>query len=419
MEVINLFDRLTLKNGLRVIGEKIDHFRSVSVGLWLNAGSQYEIVPEAGISHFLEHMVFKGTEKRTARQIAEEMDAVGGQLNAFTSKECTCFYAKVVDEHLPLSMDVLSDLATAPKFDPQELEKEKGVVIEEIAMAEDSPEDVVHELIMLSHFGDQPVARPILGTEETVSGFTREGMLTYWKNMYAPASAVLALAGNYDWNRVCELAENHLGRWDARQRSLADFRTNLVSPSRLFREKDIEQANVCLGFPGVAIGADETYEFSLINSVLGGSMSSRLFQKIREEKGMAYSIYSYPNTYTDCGMLSVYAATRPDCLKTVVDMAREEIQSLAEKGMAREEFEMAREQLKASYILGLESTASRMNAAGRRLLLLNRTRTEDEVIAQINAITFEGVNALAKRILSAPGSVALVGKDAEKLMESI
>ena len=304
-------------------------------------------------------------------------------------------------------------------FDPAELEKEKGVVIEEIAMAEDSPEDVVHELIMLSHFGDQPVARPILGTEETVSGFTREGMLTYWKNMYAPASAVLALAGNYDWNRVCELAENHLGRWDARQRSLADFRTNLVSPSRLFREKDIEQANVCLGFPGVAIGADETYEFSLINSVLGGSMSSRLFQKIREEKGMAYSIYSYPNTYTDCGMLSVYAATRPDCLKTVVDMAREEIQSLAEKGMAREEFEMAREQLKASYILGLESTASRMNAAGRRLLLLNRTRTEDEVIAQINAITFEGVNALAKRILSAPGSVALVGKDAEKLMESI
>ncbi|NLF28295.1 MAG: insulinase family protein, partial [Clostridiales bacterium] len=342
-----------------------------------------------------------------------------GQLNAFTSKECTCFYAKVVDEHLPLSMDVLSDLATAPKFDPAELEKEKGVVIEEIAMAEDSPEDVVHELIMLSHFGDQPVARPILGTEETVSGFTRDGMVTYWKCMYAPGSAVLALAGNYDWNQVCDLAEKHLGGWDTRQRPLSDFRTNPVAPSRLFREKDIEQANVCLGFPGVPIGADETYEFSLINSVLGGSMSSRLFQKIREEKGLAYSIYSYPNTYTDCGMLSVYAATRPDCLKAVVDMAREEIANLAGKGMAREEFDMGREQLKASYILGLESTAARMNAAGRRLLLLNRTRTEDEVIEQINAMTFEGVNALAKRILGAPGSVALVGKDAEKLMESL
>ena len=184
-----MFDQITLSNGLRLIGERLDHVRSVSVGLWLGAGSQHEVPPEAGVSHFLEHMAFKGTQKRSARQIAEEMDAVGGQLNAFTSKECTCFYAKVVDEDLPLAIDVLSDLVTAPKFDPVELEKEKGVVLEEIAMAEDTPEDVVHELIMLAHFGDQPVARPILGSEERVSAFTREDLCAYWHHMYTPRNA--------------------------------------------------------------------------------------------------------------------------------------------------------------------------------------------------------------------------------------
>lgn len=414
-----MFDQITLSNGLRIIGEKIDHFRSVSVGLWLNAGSQFEIPPEAGISHFLEHMAFKGTTKRTARQIAEEMDAVGGQLNAFTSKECTCFYAKVVDEHLPLAMDVLADLVTAPKFDPEELEKEKGVVLEEIAMAEDAPEDVVHELIMLAHFGDQPVARPILGTEERVSAFTPEGMRTYWGEMYTPDSAVLALAGNYDWAMVTELAETLLGKWSNKRRALSDSQTNATRPSHLFREKDIEQANICLGFPGIKIGAKDGFAFSIVNSVLGGSMSSRLFQKIREEKGMAYSIYSYPNAYTDCGMLSIYAATRPESLKAVVDMTLAEIHNLAEKGVTRTEFDMAREQLKASHILGLESTSSRMSSAGRRLLLLNRTRTESEVIDKINALTFEEVNALAHKVLLAPPSIALVGKNAETFMESL
>ena len=178
------FDQITLSNGLRIIGERISHFRSVSVGLWLGAGSQYEVPPEAGVSHFLEHMVFKGTQKRSARRIAEEMDAVGGQLNAFTAKECTCFYAKVVDEHLPLAMDVLADLVTAPTFDAGELEKEKGVVIEEIAMSEDTPEDLVHELLMLANFGDQPVARPILGNERRISTYVRDDLVAYWKRMY-------------------------------------------------------------------------------------------------------------------------------------------------------------------------------------------------------------------------------------------
>ena len=413
-----MYDQVTLPNGLRVIGERIDHVRSVSVGLWLDAGSQYETAAEAGVSHFLEHMVFKGTHRRTARQIAEEMDAVGGQLNAFTSKECTCFYAKVVDENLPLAVDVLCDLATAPKFDPAELEKEKGVVLEEIAMAEDSPEDVVHELIMLAHFGDQPVARPILGSEARVSAFTREDLRAYWGSMYAPEGAVLALAGHYDWDQVVALAQTHLRAWSAARRP-RDFCTHAARPARLCREKDTEQMNLCLGFPGVRIGGEESYEFSVVSSVLGGSMSSRLFQKIREESGLAYSIYSYPNSYTDCGMLSIYAATRPDTLAQVAETALRETRDLAEKGMTRAEFEMARRQLRAGYILGQESTSARMNAAGRRLLLQNRTRSEEEVVAAIDNMTFEGVNELARTLLCAEPSVALVGRGAQKALDEL
>ena len=414
-----MFDQVTLSNGLRLIGERLDHVRSVSVGLWLGAGSQHEVPPEAGVSHFLEHMAFKGTQKRSARQIAEEMDAVGGQLNAFTSKECTCFYAKVVDEDLPLAIDVLSDLVTAPKFDPVELEKEKGVVLEEIAMAEDTPEDVVHELIMLAHFGDQPVARPILGSEERVSAFTREDLCAYWHHMYTPRNAVLAIAGHYDWEQVAALAEKHLLFWNAGERYARDTQTHAVRPARLWREKDVEQMNLCLGFPGVQSGGERSYEFSVVNSVLGGSMSSRLFQKIREESGLAYSIYSYPNSYTDCGLTTVYAAARPESLKQVVEMTLKEVRALAETGMTRAEFAMARQQLKAGYILGQESTSARMNAAGRRLLLLNRTRSEEEVIRAIDSLTFEGVNELAKELLSAEPSVALVGKGAEKALKGL
>ena len=410
-----MFDQLTFPNGLRIIGERIPHFRSVSVGLWLGAGSQYETPDLGGVSHFLEHMVFKGTKKRTARQIAEEMDEVGGQLNAFTSKECTCFYAKVVDEHLPLAMDVLADLVTAPSFDPTEMEKEKGVVIEEIAMSEDTPEDLVHELLMLAQYGDQPIARPILGTEENVAGFSREQLAGYWQRMYRPANAVLALAGNYDWDNVLALAEKYLGGWGAEGLEKPDFATAPTKPSLIVREKDIEQVHICLGYPGLAIGDKRNYEFSLFNSVFGGAMSSRLFQKIREDSGMAYSVYSYPNSYTDCGMLSVYAATNPENADEVYEMIRAEARKLAAEGLGAEEFAKAREQLKSGYILGLESTSSRMSSLGRRLLLLNETRTETEVIDRINAISFEETNALMREILSAENSVALVGKGLDKL----
>ncbi len=413
------FDQITLKNGLRIIGERIPHFRSVSVGFWVGSGSQYETPSEAGLSHFLEHMVFKGTEKRTTRQIAEEMDKVGGQLNAFTSKECTCFYAKVVDEHLPLAMDVLSDLVTAPIFDPTELEKEKGVVIEEINMSADDPEDSVHELLMLANYGDQPVARPILGTEEKIAAYSSEDLRAYWKKMYRPQNTVLALAGNYDWNAVVALAEKLLDKWSPDAFESRACTTNPVPVTLLTKEKDIEQIHICLGFPALPIGDERSYELSLFNSVFGGAMSSRLFQKIREERGAAYTVYSYPNAYTDSGMLSVYAGTNPDAAEEVYGLLLGEAKKLASEGMTRDEFMMAREQLKAGYILGLESTSARMQSLGRRLLLLGNTRTETEVIDRVNAIDFDSTNALMHEILSAPHSAALVGKNAESIAKKI
>ncbi len=413
------FDQITLSNGLRIIGERIPHFRSVAVGIWVGSGSQFETPAEAGVSHFIEHMVFKGTKKRSARAIAEEMDAVGGMLNAFTAKECTCFYAKVVDEHLPLAMDVLADLVTAPTFDAGEMEKEKGVVLEEIAMAEDTPEDLAHELLMLANFGDQPVARPILGNAERIASYAREDLVAYWRRMYRPQNAVLALAGHYDWDAVVALAQQLLGGWSSEGFEARACAIHAVAPTVLVREKDIEQVHICLGYPGLKRDDERSYEEALFNSVFGGSMSSRLFQKIREERGAAYTVYSYPNAYSGAGMLSVYAATNPDAAVEVCGMLREEARKLAEEGMTEQEFTMAREQLKASYILGSESASARMQSIGRRVLLMNAPRTESEVIDRVNALRRDRVNELMHEMLSAEHSIALVGRGAGEIAEKI
>lgn len=409
-----MYDQHTLPNGLRIIAEKIPHFRSVSVGLWVGSGSQYETRQQGGISHFIEHMLFKGTKKRTAREIAEAMDAVGGQLNAFTSKECTCFYAKVVDENLPLAMDVITDIVLNSVISTQELEKEKGVILEEISMAEDSPEDLVSELIMVAHFGDQTLARPILGTEESVGGLNRAKLLNYYKKFYRPENAVLALAGNYDWDAFLKLATECLGSWE-RGEFGPSYKTKPAKPQVIRREKEIEQLHLTLGFPGVPQDSDEIYPLSILNSVLGGAMSSRLFQTIREERGLAYTVYSYPASYSDIGIFAIYAGTSLDHAEEVLKLIRQEVDRIVRDGLTMQEFEQARAQLKGSYILGLESTSSRMNALGRRKLLLNAEQTEEEVIAKIDAITYDQVTQLTRKLLSAKPSVSLVGKGAEKL----
>ena len=407
-----MVNEITLKNGLRIIGEKMPGYRSVSVGVWVRAGSQYETPEINGITHFIEHMLFKGTSKRTAKQIAEEMDAVGGQMNAFTSKECTCFYAKVVDEHLPLAVDVLCDMIRNPLFDPADIEKEKGVVLEEIDMAEDTPEDAVSELAMIAQFGDQPVSRPILGTDETVSSLTREAIVRYYSKMYRPETIVISLAGNYDWEEAVNLIAPYFDEWNGNTEPIAEIKTEITKPEILRKEKDIEQLHICIGYPGVKIGSEKVYPLSVFNSVFGGAMSSRLFQRIREEKGMVYTVYSYAGSYTDCGSLTVYAGTGVENATEVMSMIREEALQIARNGLTEEEFIHARDQLKAGVILGGESTSSRMSSIGRRKLLMNDVETEEAIIAKIDAITREQVNKLAAEILGSQASVAVLGKGA-------
>lgn len=410
-----MYDQITMPNGLRIIAERIPHFRSVSIGLWVKSGSLYETPQENGVSHFIEHMLFKGTKKRTARQIAEEMDAVGGSMNAFTSKECTCFYAKVVDEHLPMAMDIIADIARNSLFTESDIAREKGVVLEEIGMAEDQPEDLVSELLMEARLDGQALARPILGTADTLRALTREQILDYYARMYRPENCVLSVAGNYNWESLLNLAEEAYGDWQGTGAPEPFCTTVMPAAKVVRREKDIEQIHICLSWPGVSQGTREVFPVSILNTVFGGAMSSRLFQRIREESGMAYSVYSYPASYPDVGMLSVYAGASIDNAPEVLRMIREEADDLRDNGLTMEEFLPAREQLKGSYILGLETTGSRMNSIGRRKLLLNETQTESEVIDKLNAITLDEVNALAKQLLSGDCAVSLVGDGADTL----
>ena len=407
-EVSVMYDQTRLSNGLTIIGERLPHFRSVSVGVWIAAGSQYETREENGLSHFLEHMLFKGTEKRSARQIAEVMDAVGGQLNAFTAKECTCFYAKVIDEHTELALDVLSDMVLHSTFDETELNKEKGVVLEEIAMSEDEPEDVCGELIMSAQYGDQPLAWPILGPADNVKSFTRDRLIAYRDRMYRPECSVLAISGNYDWEKLVALAERYFGGWRRGEGACPQYVVQPAKPQSLRREKDIEQVHLSIGFPACAIGAPEVYPISIFNSVLGGAMSSRLFQRIREESGMAYSVYSYPSYYTATGMLVIYAGTSRQNAPAVMKMIDREVEQLVKEGITREEFEMTRTQIRGSYVLGLESASARMNALGRRMLLLGETQSEDEMLDKLNAVRWEDVNRIMREVLTSERSVATV-----------
>ena len=409
-----MYDKIVLDNGLCIIGERIEHFRSVSCGVWIGAGSQYETPAENGLSHFLEHMLFKGTTTRSARDIAEQTDAVGAQLNAFTSKECTCYYIKVIDEHIELALDILSDMVLNSTLSDEELNKEKGVIIEEIGMNEDSPEDVVFEMLAKALFGDHPLGMTILGPSDNIRNFKRQDLYDYRARMYRPGNTVLALAGNYDWERVVELAKRMFGSWQSgdtgREMPHCDLKYGVER-----REKDIEQVQICLGLKGVPAGSKDVFALSIFNNLFGGAMSSRLFQRIREEQGLAYSVYSYPTSYRDCGALAIYAGTGPDNAQRVLESLRSEIDIALKDGVSEREFSQAREQLKGSYILGLESASSRMSALGRRMLLMGDTMNEDAVISRINSVTLDDVNRVMQQSLKGEYAAALIGKGVEKL----
>ena len=408
-----MHDEWLLPNGLRVVGERLPYLRSVSIGAWMHVGSMMEKPEESGLSHFLEHMVFKGTTRRTARQIAEEMDAVGGQLNAFTGRDCTCFYAKVIDENLELAVDILADLVINATMDETELEKERGVILEEIAMDEDSPEDLVHDLLQSAQFGEQSPGQPILGPAEQIAAYTREDLLRFRKAHYAPRETVVALAGSYDPDKVLQWVTQYFGGWENDIPPVETPDWQVLTGVNTLREKDTEQMHICMGFPGMAYGTDGVYPLAVANNILGGAMSSRLFQRIREDLGLAYSVYSYPNTYKGVGTFALYAGVSPKNAETVLAEIRAELKKFLEEGITEKEFRDSVTQLRSGYLMGLESPGARMQGLGRSTLLRGKPIAHEETLAAIEAVTMEKVMEVAREVLSQAPCIAIVGKGAE------
>lgn len=408
-------EEFVLENGLRVVAEYIPHFPSVSVGLWIGAGSMYETQEENGLSHFVEHMLFKSTEHRTTREIAVEMDAIGGQVNAFTSKECTCYYAKVIAEHLERATALLSDLLLHARMDEAEFEKERGVILEEIAMCEDTPEDLVYDLLAEAYFGSHPLARPILGTQEQIATVSREALIAFRKKHYRPDNTVLAVAGDFDREQLRALAERYLGAWQAQGETRMPAPAAAGESRVIRRRKDIEQVHLCLAYPGVAQDDDDLYALTVMNNLFGGGMSSRLFQQIREDMGAAYSVYSYPSAYPNCGTLTIYAGTSPELAQSVADALHAQIRALVDGGVTDEEFAMAKEQLKVSYVLGLESSSSRMSSIGRSKLLRGVAVDPTDVVRKIEAVTKADVERVMRQVFSQPCAASCVGRDVDSL----
>jgi predicted Zn-dependent peptidase len=401
----NSYVRQTLSGGLEVVLETIPHVRSVSIGVWVGAGSRWESAELAGVSHAVEHLLFKGSSTRTARQIAEEIDSIGGLLNGYTSKEYSCYYVKVLDEHLDKALELLSDLVVFPRFDPLDLDKEKGVILEEIDMYEDTPDELAGDLLAEAVWSQDALGRAVLGAEATVSRFTVDIMSAYHRAGYRQGSTVLALAGNVSPSRGIDLSRRY---FESMPEAGIRPKPNAPRPGTGFRSrtKPVEQAHVCLGFAGLSMGDPAIFDLNLLIGVLGGGSSSRLFQTIREDRGLAYSVYAYSSPFSDTGLLGVYAAASPGKMAQVLRLAGAEMARLGREGPVPEELQRAKDQVKASLLLGLENTSNRMSRLGRSLLLLGRVMGLDEVTRRIEAVTIEGMRELAAKTFH-PSQAAL------------
>jgi predicted Zn-dependent peptidase len=401
-----LVKKYTCQNGLTIVLEEIPTVRSVSIGVWVLAGSRNETEKNNGISHFIEHMFFKGTKNRSAKEIAEAFDAVGGQVNAFTSKEYTCYYAKVLDSHAKYALDILADMFFNSNFDKEEMEKEKKVVLEEIKMYEDTPDDIVHDLLSQASYGQHPLGFPILGTEEKLRSFEPDDLREYMDQNYKPENVVVSVAGNVDESFFNEV-EKLFGSYKTEAKRL-----DIVEPSflseHISRKKETEQAHLCFGYNGLPIGHKDIYSLVVVNNVLGGSMSSRLFQEVREARGLAYSVFSYHSSFLDNGLLTVYGGTGNDQLQVLQDTIEDTINTLRTEGLTDKELNNSKEQLKGNLMLGLESTNSRMSRNGKNELLLKKHRSLDEIIEEIDAVNHESVEKVMKTIFTNPYSSALI-----------
>jgi predicted Zn-dependent peptidase len=401
-----------LDNGLTVITESMPHVRSVAIGIWLRQGSRHEPAELNGASHFIEHLVFKGTENRSAREIALAMDTVGGQMDAFTSKEYTCFYAKVLDEHVPVAVDLLSDIVLRPRFDPDDLERERKVVMEEIRMVEDSPEELVYDLFSSHFYPKHPLGRPIQGTETTVAGLSRLRLLRFFHGAYRPGNMLIAAAGNIRHDRFARTIRRVFGKMPRTRDGSRPTTTPRPNPGLVTRSKrELEQLHLVLGVPGFPERFDQRYSLFVLNALFGGTMSSRLFQKVREERGLAYSVYSAVNAFADAGLLMVYAATSPSKGKEVLRLILAEIEDLAERKPDASETEVAKEHLKGSLMLSLESTVSRMSNLARQDIYFGRQFSLEETIRGVESVSRESIHRVAKRLFESRRlAVAAVGR---------
>lgn len=403
-----MYVKRVLPNGVRLISEKLDTVRTVSVGIWVGNGSRYEPAALGGISHFIEHMIFKGTEKRSAQHIAIAIDALGGQANAFTDKECTCYYMKVLDKRLKNGISILADMFMHSRFAQEDIDLERGVVLEEIDMYEDSPEDVAIDKLFEQCYDGSALGRPILGTAETLQAINSEAMDDYMHRYYRPKDTVVALSGHFtedDLDYIAELFSEMEGE------GRNEITPASYQPSLLLREKDIEQNHLCLSFPGVSLLSDDRYAMNLLSSILGGGMSSRLFQQVREQNGLCYSIYSFTTPHLDTGLFSIYTGLGAETEQKALDLIVRELHRFCEEGPAADELSRCREQVKTTLLMGLENTGTRMMTIGRSELLRGQVLAVEQVLAAYDRVTADDVLALARRVLDFEQvSLAVVGQ---------
>jgi len=414
--------RLTeLDSGERVISERLDHVRSAAVGYWIGAGSRDEEPGEAGVTHFIEHLLFKGSDRFNALEIAEMFDGLGGELNAATSREHTLVYARIPDHHLETAVDVMSDMVFAPAF--AELDSEREVVLEEIAMYDDAPQELVHDLIAEAVFGDHPLGRPVIGTADVISSIPREAIARYHDTMYVPGNIVVAAAGNIEHDQVVELVSRALERRGPGAADEVNVRPALVQapPPRLrFQQKDTEQYHVCLAAPGISRSDRRRFAASLLDAILGGSASSRLFQEIREKRGMAYAVYSFVSQYTDTGQIGIYLGTREDNLADALTIAAEQIADISAGNLPARELERAKENIKGRVLLSMESTSTRMNRLGKSLITDSELLSVDRIVAEIDAVEAESVCELAATLLAPERlSAACIGPSQERFVAAL
>ena len=408
--------RTVLPSGLRIVTEEEKSVRSAAFGIWVNVGSRDESNSTAGASHFLEHLLFKGTKKRTSLEISSSIEAVGGETNAFTSKEYTCFYARVIDEHLPLAVDVISELITSTVVKKEDVDAERKVVLEEIAMRDDDPSDLIHDLFLEKYYGDTPLGRPILGTVQSIKGMSRDTVFNYYQNRYKPEDLVVAVAGNIKHRKVVDMVENALSKDGFLDQSKTDYKLRKAPNVKVsgkgkvtLLNKKTEQAHIIYGVPGVARDDKSRFALSILSSAIGGGMSSRLFQEIREKRGLAYSTYAYSQQFAGSGVLSFYVGCKPSKAEESVKVIQSILFDIAENGLTREEIDRAKGSVSGALVLSQEDTGSRMTRIGKSELVYGQVLSFDEILSEIANVTPEQIREIARKTLPTFPTLAVVG----------